>query len=54
MLRLQERLAGRGYDVGKIDGILGEKTREAVRAEQLRLGLPADSWPTQALLDALD
>lgn len=50
MKRLQEKLAARGYQVGKIDGILGEKTREAVQAEQIRLGLPADAWPTAALL----
>lgn len=53
MKLLQERLAARGYDVGKVDGILGEKTREAVQAEQARLGLPADAWPTAALLSAL-
>ncbi|MGR3435722.1 MAG: peptidoglycan-binding domain-containing protein, partial [Shimia sp.] len=28
-------------------------TRAAVRAEQARLGLPADAWPTPALLAAL-
>ncbi|MEM0936496.1 MAG: lytic murein transglycosylase [Pseudomonadota bacterium] len=50
---LQEKLAARGYDVGGIDGILGAKTREAVRQEQQRLSLPADAWPTQTLLDAL-
>ena len=53
MKSLQKKLAARGYDVGKIDGILGEKTREAVQAEQARLGLPADAWPTSALLGAL-
>ena len=53
MKRLQQKLAARGYDVGKIDGILGEKTREAVQAEQARLGLPADAWPTAELLGRL-
>ncbi len=53
MKLLQERLAARGHDVGKIDGILGEKTREAVQKEQNRLGLPADAWPTRALLEAM-
>ena len=53
LLALQRRLQARGHDVGGIDGILGEKTREAVQAEQLRLGFPADAWPTRALLDAL-
>ena len=50
---LQQRLAARGHDVGAIDGILGAGTRAAVREEQRRLGLPADAWPTQALLNAL-
>lgn len=53
MTKLQELLAARGHDVGQVDGILGEKTRRAVQAEQARLGLPADAWPTRALLDAL-
>jgi len=50
MKLLQTKLQARGYDVGKVDGILGVMTREAVRKEQLRLGLPADGWPTPALL----
>ncbi len=50
---LQQRLAAMGYDVGNADGILGAKTRAAVQAEQVRLGLPADAWPTQALLNGL-
>lgn len=53
MMALQERLAARGHDVGRIDGILGAQTRVAVQKEQVRLGLPADAWPTRALLDAL-
>ena len=50
---LQKKLAAMGHDVGKIDGIIGAGTRRAVQAEQKRLGLPADGWPTQALVDAL-
>jgi lytic murein transglycosylase len=53
MRELQAALAARGHDVGAIDGILGERTRAAVRAEQQRLGLPADAWPTPALLARL-
>lgn len=53
MSELQEKLAARGYHVGKIDGILGAATRSAVQTEQVRLGLPADAWPTLALLEAL-
>lgn len=48
--RLQNRLAAAGYDVGKVDGIIGEKTRAAVKAVQIKLGLPADSYPTPELL----
>ena len=50
---LQRKLTARGHDVGGIDGILGAMTRAAVRAEQKRLGLPADSWPTRDLLNRL-
>jgi lytic murein transglycosylase len=53
MMALQEKLADLGYDVGKIDGILGAATRGAVQKEQARLGLPADAWPTLSLLDGL-
>ena len=50
MKQLQQILTARGYDVGKIDGILGGGTRSAVQAEQLRFGMPADAWPTPVLL----
>ena len=53
MTELQQKLAARGHDVGKIDGILGASTRVAVQKEQERLGLPADAWPTVDLLDLL-
>src|SRR5690606_38349215 len=53
MKALQGKLAARGHDVGPIDGILGAKTRTAVQREQVRLGLPADAWPTKGLLDRL-
>ncbi|WP_227444194.1 lytic murein transglycosylase [Cognatishimia sp. F0-27] len=53
MKALQAKLAARGHDVGEIDGILGAGTRAAVRAVQRELGMPADAWPTQALLDRL-
>jgi lytic murein transglycosylase len=53
MTALQDRLAALGHDVGRIDGILGAGTRAAVQKEQVRLGFPADGWPTRALLEAL-
>ena len=53
MKSLQQKLKARGHDVGKVDGILGALTRAAVQKEQLRLGLPADAWPTAELLKRL-
>ncbi len=53
MKALQTKLQARGYDVGQVDGILGSGTRIAIQKEQLRLGLPADGWATQSLLNAL-
>jgi lytic murein transglycosylase len=50
---LQQILANRGYDVGKIDGLAGAKTRAAVKDMQIKLGLPADSYATPELLSAL-
>ena len=54
MVRLQLHLTELGFDVGGVDGILGAKTRQAVRNLQLLLGYPADSWPTLELLNDLD
>ena len=53
MKELQTKLQARGYDVGGIDGILGAGTRAAIRAEQIRLGMPVDGWPTPELLSKI-
>jgi hypothetical protein len=50
---LQQLLARRGLNVGEIDGKIGAATRAAVKAMQLKLGMPADSYPTPELLDRL-
>jgi lytic murein transglycosylase len=50
---MQQLLARRGFNVGKIDGILGQQSRIAVKAMQVKYGLPADSWPTVELLARL-
>ena len=47
---LQQLLAKQGFNVGKIDGILGQQSRIAVKTMQTKYGLPADSWPTADLL----
>jgi membrane-bound lytic murein transglycosylase B len=49
---LQTYLLQLGYDL-KPDGRYGDKTRAAVRAYQLTQGLPADGYPTVALLNRL-
>jgi lytic murein transglycosylase len=47
---LQQLLVRAGFDVGKVDGVLGQQSRSAVKAMQIKYGLPADSWPTAELL----
>jgi hypothetical protein len=51
--QLQKLLVRRGYDVGDIDGIIGEKTRQAVKKVQQQFKLPADAYPTLRLLRML-
>jgi lytic murein transglycosylase len=47
---MQQLLQRAGFNVGKIDGIMGQQSRSAVKAMQIKYGLPADSWPTAELL----
>ncbi len=47
---MQGLLVRDGYDVGNVDGFMGLKTRQAVKAMQVKYGLPADSYPTAELL----
>ena len=50
---LQQLLAKRGFDVGKIDGVIGASSRDAIRTMQIKYGLPADGYPSAELLDRL-
>jgi lytic murein transglycosylase len=50
---LQQILEKHGYDVGRVDGVLGLKSRVAIRETQIKFGLPADGWPTAELLTRL-
>lgn len=50
---LQRLLIKQGFDVGAVDGLVGEKTRAAVKAMQIKYDLPADSYPTPELLNRL-
>jgi membrane-bound lytic murein transglycosylase B len=51
---VQRRLQAMGLPVGtKIDGRIGEISRESVKKAQVKFGLPADGYPTLALLSRL-
>ncbi|MGE0753272.1 MAG: lytic murein transglycosylase [Variibacter sp.] len=50
---LQRRLIAQGLEAGKVDGKLGLTTRAAVKKAQIKLGLPADSYPTPDLIERL-
>ena len=50
---LQTLLLARGYDIGSADGMIGAKTREAIKTEQQRLGMRTDGRAGQKLLAAL-
>jgi peptidoglycan lytic transglycosylase B len=49
MTDLQIELAALGYDAGPSDGLLGKRTRAALRAYQKAKKLPADGFPTMDL-----
>ncbi len=50
---LQRLLIRRGFDTGGADGKLGARSRAAVKAAQVRFGLPADSYPSSELIRRL-
>lgn len=50
---LQELLLARGFDIGKPDGVIGARTRQALQTVQGQLGLPADGRAGQKTLKAL-
>jgi membrane-bound lytic murein transglycosylase B len=50
---MQQRLARLGLYTDDPDGLLGPKTRSAVRLFQKQAGLPADGHPTNDLIAKL-
>jgi len=50
---VQQRLLDRGFDIGEVDGMIGSKTREAIKQFQSRNGLPEDGRAGQRVLNAL-
>jgi membrane-bound lytic murein transglycosylase B len=53
-LRFQTDLAALGFDTGQLDGLLGRRTRIALRQYQVAHGLAADAYPTSDMLALLD
>ena len=49
---IQQFLLNKGYDIGAIDGLIGDKTRQAIRQEQNRLGLSPTGRAGQQILRA--
>ncbi|WP_218951794.1 lytic murein transglycosylase [Acinetobacter sp. YH12041] len=49
---IQQFLLNRGYDIGEVDGLIGDKTRQAIRQEQNRLGLSPTGRAGQQILRA--
>ena len=49
---IQQFLLNKGYDIGAVDGLIGDKTRQAIRQEQIRLGLNPTGRAGQQILRA--
>jgi lytic murein transglycosylase len=50
---VQQHLIARGFEIGAADGMIGAKTREAIRSFQTAQGLPADGRAGARVLEAL-
>lgn len=50
---MQQLLANMGYDIGTVDGKIGGKTRDAVRAFQIKRGMLPDGYPSAEVLKRL-
>jgi membrane-bound lytic murein transglycosylase B len=50
---MQQRLTALGLDVGVADGVVGSKTRQAIKSFQRLAKMPPDGYPTLGLIEAL-
>jgi len=50
----QRGLNGLGFEAGEPDGLIGRRTRSALRAFQLQAGLPADGYLDPTTMEALN
>lgn len=53
VMDLQRLLIKHGYEIGEVDGKVGSSTRGAVKKAQMKVGLPADSYPSAELIERL-
>jgi membrane-bound lytic murein transglycosylase B len=53
VVEMQSMLTNLGFEPGEPDGIVGEKTRRAIRMFQKSVELPADGYPDPGLLEHL-
>jgi lytic murein transglycosylase len=51
--RFQQVLVNQGYDVGKVDGLSGFKTRRSIGLAEKKRGLPLTCYPSSALVEAV-
>lgn len=50
---IQQYLLAKGYDIGEADGLIGDKSRQAIQQEQVKLGLSPNGRGGQKILQAL-
>lgn len=50
---IQQRLTERGFDPGPADGVIGSRTRDALKSYQISKGIPADGYPSFEILEKL-
>jgi hypothetical protein len=53
IVELQTLLLKNGFDIGETDGKVGRATRAAIKEMQIKLSLPADSYPTAELIEKM-
>ena len=53
VMKIQRLLADQGFDPGSVDGIVGVRTRMAIKGFQRVNQLPVDGYPSEDLLDLL-
>lgn len=51
---IQQLLTDNGFDAGGSDGVVGSRTRSAIKDFQKTAGLPADGYPSAGLLERLN